>query len=186
MLEQLFGSRTRVKLLRLFLSDPDKPRYVRELTRIVEERINSVRRELNNLSAIGLMKSETRDKKRYYFVDKDCVLYPELRSLVIKTHVLLENDLVERIKRLGSLQYFVLTGAFTGAKDAKTDMLLVGQIDRAKLAKIAEEFEKELDREINYTVIPIQEYRYRLEINDQFLFNIMTGKHIVLIDDLKK
>ena len=64
--EKLFGSKTRAKLLQLFFESPEKSFYVREMTRVIDEQINSVRRELNNLEGIGVIKSETFDNKIYY------------------------------------------------------------------------------------------------------------------------
>ncbi|MEK7540164.1 MAG: winged helix-turn-helix domain-containing protein, partial [Patescibacteria group bacterium] len=84
MLEQLFGSRTRVKLLRLFLSNPQEEYYVRELTRRMNEQINSIRRELSNLEDMGLLLSEEREGKKYYKVNQDHLMFPELRALFLK------------------------------------------------------------------------------------------------------
>lgn len=56
MFEQLFGSKTRVKLLSLFYNNPERPFYVREITRKIDEQINSVRRELQNLLNIGIVR----------------------------------------------------------------------------------------------------------------------------------
>ena len=64
-LDKLFGSKTRAKLLGLFFDNPEKSYYVREITRVIEEQINSVRRELNNLSALGLVKTENYENKVY-------------------------------------------------------------------------------------------------------------------------
>ena len=63
-LEKLFGSKTRTKLLSLFFGNPERSFYVREMTRVIEEQINSVRRELLNLEGIGIIKNETYDKKQ--------------------------------------------------------------------------------------------------------------------------
>ena len=65
-IEKLFGSKTRAKLLKLFFGSPEKSFYVREMTRVIDEQINSVRRELLNLENIGIIKSETFDNKIYY------------------------------------------------------------------------------------------------------------------------
>ena len=64
--EKLFGSKTRAKLLNLFFENPEKSFYVREMTRVIDEQINSVRRELLNLESIGVIKNETFDNKVYY------------------------------------------------------------------------------------------------------------------------
>ncbi len=81
MIEQLFGSKTRVKLLKLFFSNPNRPFYVREITRKVEEQINSVRRELANLLSIGLITSESANNKLYYEVNQKFTHYAALGSM---------------------------------------------------------------------------------------------------------
>src|ERR1700759_298362 len=70
MIEQLFGSKTRVKLLQLFYTNPNRSFYVREITRKVDEQINSVRRELSNLLSIGIITSEANNNRLYYEVNQ--------------------------------------------------------------------------------------------------------------------
>ncbi len=81
MIEQLFGSKTRVKLLKLFFSNPNRSFYVREITRKVEEQINSVRRELANLLSLGLITSDSTNNKLYYEVNQKYEHYEALRSM---------------------------------------------------------------------------------------------------------
>jgi len=80
-MEQLFGSKTRVKLLRLFTSSPNRSFYVREMTRKIEEQINSVRRELANLLSLGVITSDSSNNKLYYEVDQSYEHYEALRLL---------------------------------------------------------------------------------------------------------
>ena len=68
--EKLFGSKTRAKLLQLFFESPEKSFYVREMARVIDEQINSVRRELLNLESIDIIKKETFDNKIYYSANK--------------------------------------------------------------------------------------------------------------------
>ena len=70
MIDALFGSKTRVKLLKLFLNNPDSSYYVREITRLIDEQINSVRRELSNMLKIGIITSENVENKLYYKVNQ--------------------------------------------------------------------------------------------------------------------
>ncbi|MFT4532055.1 MAG: hypothetical protein ACI9T8_000056 [Candidatus Saccharimonadales bacterium] len=81
MIEQLFGSKTRVKLLKLFFSNPNRPFYVREITRKIEEQINSVRRELANMLSLGLITSEESNNKLYYEVNQKYEHYDALQSM---------------------------------------------------------------------------------------------------------
>lgn len=186
MLEQLFGSRTRIKLLRLFLANPDKLFFVREITRKIEERINSVRRELKNLEEMGLIIFRNKNQKKYYQVNDSFILYPELKSLILKAQVILEEKFVTDIKSMGNIQYMVLTGLFVGMKDRQTDILIVGKINRRKLNRLIKKFEHVFNTEINYTVMTAKEYKYRRDLTDRFLYDVLENKKIVMIDKLGK
>jgi len=198
MLEQLFGSKTRAKLLRIFLNHPDKPYYVRELTRGLKAQINAIRRELENLESLGIIinkktkeikrkkKKDKQKQKKYFIVNQNFILYPELKALLLKAQLLVEEDLVKKIKELGKVYYLVLTGAFIGLKDATTDILIVGKIDKKRLKKLIKKFERELGREINYTVMGVREFEYRMDVTDKFLYSILENKKIVVINEMGK
>ena len=186
MLEQLFGSRTRVKLLRLFLLNPEDKYYVREITRLVSEQINSVRRELSNLESLDLIESVEEDRKKFYYLNNSNILYPELKSLILKAQVTLERNLVKAIKEMGQLKYLALSGLFVGDKEAKTDVLLVGRVNRKKISVLINKFQGTFSREINYTVMSPSEYKYRKDITDRFLYELLENKKIVIVDKLKK
>src|SRR6058998_725449 len=81
MVEQLFGSKTRAKLLQLFYSNPNRSFYVREITRKIDEQINSVRRELANLLSIGIISSDTTNNRLYYEVNQDYEYYKPLAAI---------------------------------------------------------------------------------------------------------
>jgi len=186
MLEQLFGSRTRVKLLRLFLTHPGEQFFVREITRRIDERINSVRRELANLEELGLVENASRDHKRFYRLDTRCVLYPELKALVLKSRVAIEQNLVQRLKKMGKVSYMALTGVFTGVEDAKTDVLIVGRVHRGQVRTFMKKLQANFDNEIRYTIMNLREFNYRRDITDRFLYTILENKRVTLIDTLKK
>lgn len=90
-LVKLFGSRSRVKLLEKFVIEDIVSRstngfFIRELCRDLDEQINAVRRELINLEAIGLLKSYDQNKKKYYMLDKNSILYPEISEMFLKSY----------------------------------------------------------------------------------------------------
>jgi len=199
MLEQLFGSKTRTKLLRFFLTEMDRPYYIREISRTLDIHINSVRRELENLKHLGLIveakNSELTDlldidkkkilKRKYYKVNKDFILYPELKSLIAKAQLLLKKSLAKKIRDLGRVYLLILTGFFTGVDIAQTDILIVGRINRKKLARLIKRFEKELGREIYYTIMSKEEFRNRRDLTDRFVFNILENRKIVLVNKFR-
>ena len=184
MLEQLFGSRTRVKLLRIFLINPDTDYFVRELTRKIRERINSVRRELENLEKMGLIVAHEGKQKKYYRVDPNFILYPELRSLILKSQMTVERNLGKKIQQVGQISFLVLTGIFTGMEDIPTDILVVGKVNRTKLKRLVAKFQKDLDKKIRYTVMSRKEFEYRNDLTDKFLYSILENKKIVLTDKI--
>jgi len=196
MIEQLFGSKTRVMLLRLFLNNPEKFYYVRELTRNLDTHLNSVRRELDNLQKMGIIsfytktdlereiEKEIKDNKKYYKLNNDFMFISELTSLLNKAHVVLDKTLVKRVENLGDVKFFLLSGIFVGRDDAPIDMLAVGTINRNKLNNLARSFEKELGKPINYTIMTKSEFQYRYNVTDRFLYDLLGGKNMVIIDSI--
>ncbi|HLD86377.1 MAG TPA: winged helix-turn-helix domain-containing protein [Patescibacteria group bacterium] len=186
MLEQLFGSRTRVKLLRLFLTNPTVPFYVREISRKVDEQLNSVRRELANLTRLGVVGSIAERDKKYYQLNTSFVLAQELKAVLLKSQLLMEQDLIKRIRELGKVKYLALTGMFTGAKQAATDILVVGKVDRNLLVRVIERFQREVGKEVNYTLFSSREYNERRGLGDKFLLSILNSPQMVIIDELNE
>lgn len=189
-LEHLFGSKTRVKLLSVFLHHPDQSFFVRELVRRIGAQIHSVRRELFNLCRLGIVTTSGGDtakgvasslRKKYFKANNDFVLYEELQSLLRKAQVLVERQLVQRLEALGDIRYLALCGAFVGEKRA-TDLLIVGNVSRAGLDKLIKKFEQEIGFELNYTTMSPDEFNYRHDITDRFLYSILEGKKMVMIN----
>lgn len=193
MLEQLFGSQTRVKLLQLFLNNPSDQFYVRELTRILDCQINAIRRELQNLEEMGIVRSvehaDANDvveptKKKYYQADSKHILFPELRGMIEKAQFLMEKKFAESLKKTGTIYYLALTGPMVGEKSVSVDLLIVGTIDKPAFARAVSKFQKQIRREINYTLLDKDEFLYRRNVADRFLYSILDGKKIVLVDEL--
>ena len=191
MFEQLFGSKTRVKLLSLFLNNPNRPYYVREITRKVDEQINSVRRELSNLLAIGIIRSESNNNRLYYEVNQSYQFYAPLRSIF--TNIAIEepdlqdtredDELVRKLRSIGNVQLAFETGSFVRDNAAGTDLFIMGDVNRTKVTKFVAELEQQIGREINYTVMTPEEYGYRQRLHDRFLDGLLNAKKILLIDE---
>ncbi len=186
MLEHLFSSKVRIKLLSLFLLNPDQTYFVRELTRRLNERINSIRRELDNLQKLGLLVSHTEDRKKYYTVNRDFEIFEELRSLIIKSGVTPQEKAMRMLQALKNVHLVILTGAFTQQRLPKTDLLIVGAPKREKLLGAVAELEKTVGKQIRYSVIDQNEYDYRRTMHDLFLNDIMSGEHIKVLDKVGK
>lgn len=186
MLEQLFGSRTRVKVLALLLNNPTRSYFVREITRKVDEQINSVRRELANLKSIGLVKSRARKGKVYYQANPKADIFPELKKLFgkIAKETVYENKIAEKLKEAGVVQYASLHGHFVEDSSSEVDLFIVGTIDKIKIRPVIKELEKEVGHEINYTVMNPDEYQERRVLFDRFLTELLSSSKIVVVDYL--
>lgn len=193
MVEQLFGSKTRVKLLQLFYSNPNRSFYVREITRKIDEQINSVRRELANLLSIGIISSDntSTSTRLYYEVNQAYEYYEPLAAIfgdgVMTTKKTTKKDAPESakgqdFKALGNVDLVLYTGQFTRDEASGIDILFVGDINQTQLAKFIAELESQEGKELRYTHMSPQEFRYRQQVNDRFLSMVITSKKQILVD----
>lgn len=208
MFEQLFGSKTRVKLLQLFCENPNRSFYVREITRKINEQINSVRRELANLLSIGIIKSDAQNNRLYYEVNQNYEHYNALSAIFggkfiaaaepaedeaktprkaaakPKVDMPAEHPMAKNLRATGHIDLALLTGQFTRDESSGVDMLIVGDVNQAKMKRFMDELENSEGKEIRYTVMPLDNYRYRLQINDRFINNVMGAKKQVIVNSL--
>lgn len=190
MIDALFGSKTRVKLLHLFLNNPGKAFYVREITRIIDEQINSVRRELSNMLGVGIIKSDTSENKLYYEVDQRYQYYLPLRQIFSDGESLHDYsapksstlDWQGKLDELGNIRLAVMSGVFVAGSTSDIDILLVGNPTAAKVKRLIKVLEKKESRELNYSVMKYDEFYYRLSIRDRFIAELLSSKHVILRD----
>jgi len=194
-LEHLFGSKTRARLLGVFLNHPETAFFVRELTRKIDAQLNSVRREIENLLDLGILREEeikdvkgkkTADNKKFFIANTESVLFEDLRGLMQKSKILLNKNLVQEIDQKGEIDYVVLTGKFVRDSDVPVDLLIVGSIGQKPLQEIVSRFEQELGDEVNFTLMPKEEFLYRKQISDRFLFSVLEAQKVVMIDRLSE
>ncbi|MFZ2190374.1 MAG: hypothetical protein WA057_06770 [Candidatus Magasanikiibacteriota bacterium] len=193
MLEHLFGSKTRLKLLKIFFREPDTAFFVRELSRILDVQINAIRRELELLIKSGLIKeSETTDPdskkagatlRKYYKLNTESILYPELHALLIKAQVLGEEQFSQDLKeRGGDIKLLLLTGQFTGDKRAPSDLLIVGNLKERVIDKLISGYEKDFGFEIRYTTMDEKEFAERRHIMDKFIYAMFEAENIKVVN----
>ncbi|MBI1834056.1 MAG: winged helix-turn-helix transcriptional regulator [Candidatus Andersenbacteria bacterium] len=183
-LEKIFGSRTRVKIITLFTTGVKRPYFVREIARIVGERLNAVRRELTILQNVGMLDTYDERRRKYYTVKEDFILYSELGSIMQKAGPGIQDVLFNHLENVGDVHYAAVSGYFTAAKSAPTDLLVVGAIEDNKLQQFANRIEQQINREISYTPMTVNEYQYRLNFSDVFLRQFFGGAYKELINKL--
>lgn len=183
MLKKIFGSGARVKLFRQFLLNPKEEFFIRELTRILDEQINSLRRELENLEKIGMLKSSERNRKKYYRLNPHCPILSELTSIIRKNEKSYVT-LLQKMSKLGGIDILILGGQFIG-KEASVDMFLVGDIKKEEMALFVEE--EFVDQQIKFSIMPREDFLYRMTLKDKFVKTIFEEReNIILKNKLKK
>jgi hypothetical protein len=186
MIEQLVGSKTRVKLLRLFLGNPNRSFYVREITRKIDEQINSVRRELSNLLNIGIIVSDTTNNRLYYEVNQKYEFYEPLCAIFgggkKGKQTTAKSEDVDEFKPLGNVDLVVYTGQFTRDETSGVDLLIVGSTNANAVQKFVAQLEEREGKELRYTVMTLDDFHYRRQVKDRFLGNIIVAKKQVLVD----
>ena len=173
-IEKLFGSKTRAKLLKLFFESPTKSFYVREMTRVIEEQINSVRRELLNLESIGIIKNETFDNKVYYSANNKHPFYRPLIDIFSKK---IDSTREKDVKETTWEEYcrpvknylkgLIVTNRLPGQEGI--DLLIIGNDKTKKLTRWAEVVEKKQGKPINYVIMSADDFVYRKNVRDRFI-----------------
>jgi hypothetical protein len=193
MIDALFGSKTRVKLLHLFLNHPGQSFYVREITRLIDEQINSVRRELSNMLEVGVITSDSSDNKLYYQVNQRYDFYTALRAIFANEPInaskpalsdgeAVSEQYLSAIADIAALRIAILSGVLVKGSTSSVDVLLVGTLPAAKVKAAMGVIEKLEGREINYSVMSYDDFYYRLSVRDKFITEILNSKHTVAID----
>lgn len=177
--------------------------FVRELTRKIDTQINAVRRELANLHKLGLIteveSNEEADpeelgtkktfgiKRRYYMTNPHFPLLQEITSLIVKAQLMLEKHLDEQIQTFGEVKYLAFLGMFIGKPKAPVEIFLVADtFDIKKLKAALSEMEHDLGTEINFSLMTLEEFRYRKEMTDKFLYAILEAPKNVVVDRLNE
>ncbi len=175
--------------MQLFYGNPNRSYYVREITRKIDEQINSVRRELANLLSIGLISSDTNNNRLYYEVDQKYEHYNALSAMFgggvtsgTEETAVTEAATGPSVKTLGNVDLAIYTGQFTRDETSGIDFMLVGDVNQTKLSKFIAELEKQEGKEIRYTVMSPDEFKYRKQVNDRFLMLVLGSKYQVLVD----
>lgn len=186
MLEYFITSKTKRNLLKLFLTNPERRFYTREISKITGEPLNAVRRELGYLEKAGLIKSHKEGTLRYYSVIKEFPFYTELKKIIYGT-VALGDYLKDRFKNSELIELAFIYGSVARNEEKEKsdiDLFIVGEIEESKLHEQLSNIEKEIGREINYTLMTKKEFMERKARGDGFLQRIIGEEKLVLKGNL--
>lgn len=188
MLNKILVSEVRVKILKLLLLNPKTSFHIRAIVRNVDAEINAVRRELENLFEVSLVTRRQSSNKIFYQINTEHPFYTELLSLVAKEDGI-GAAIMKKAKQIGDISYAMLSLEFLRGRKSSAldvDIFIVGSANLDILNFIIKEEEEKMGREINYSVMSMDEFLNRKRTNDSFMYRILTQSRTMLIGDDSK
>lgn len=190
MLEQLFASTARVKVLALLLLNANERYYQREIAELTDLPIRAVQRETTKMVDFGLLRREADGNRAYYQARRDFFLFPELRDIFLKT-IGLSSLLDQALRGSEQVQSAFIFGSYAANRETTAsdiDLLVVGEISARELSAALQPAQMTIQREVNYVLYSADEFRRQAQ-ESGFLRNVLAGPKLFLIgdeDDLQK
>ncbi|MFH1544684.1 MAG: nucleotidyltransferase domain-containing protein [archaeon] len=182
MIEKFIASKSRIKIMRLFLLKPEKEFYFREIARETDSNTNSVRLELRELEKIDFISSKRKGRQKYFTVNKDFYIYGELKSIFLKEFGIL-NAIKETIPGLKKMDFAFIYGSVAENRersDSDIDLMIIGKPDLNELNSRIKRIEEAYDRTINYVIYSKEELVERKKKKTHFILNVLKSKKIMI------
>src|ERR1035437_3892673 len=200
-LSTIFGSEARVKIMRLFLFNPetifdidmvsDKSKVSHDTARkelFVLEKAKIVKRKNFSKTVtkkVGKIFKDIKVKSHGYYLNQDFSYITALKQLLIKTKTLEGGEIVNRLSKSGKLKLVIVSGVFIQNKDSRVDMFIVGNnISKSSLTNVIKSIEAEIGKELNYVFFETPDYEYRLGMYDNLIRDVLDYPHQVLLDKI--
>lgn len=185
MLSTLITSKSRVEIITWFVTHPGERYHYNELIRILKASPPSIQRELKRLEETGLLSSKKEANVRFYWVNQDFTLYPEIKGIVLKTTGL-ADFLRRELSGGGDIEAAFIYGSVAkNLEDARSDidLMVIGDVDMDELHAALTKAEETLGREVNHTVFDTGEWQERVKGKDSFIVGVLKGPKIFIAGD---
>ena len=198
-LSKLFGSDLKVKLLRLFLTKPEEVFVFPEIARRLGVKRPSLKKQIKELYNIGFIKPDVKEifiefknKKQKktrikgFRLNKFFTFYWPLKNLILDTAPISRESVLHKLKGGGRLNLVILSGGFVNDEKSKIDLLVVGdRLAKSKLERAIKLIESIIARELNYSIMTTDEFKYRYNMHDRFLYDILDSPHEKILNKLE-
>ncbi len=184
-LEELFGSKERWRIIKMFLLNEGEVFSLKEVMRRTKVRREKAIRIINQLEKSKLLLIRKKQGKKYYVVNDKFPFFSELKNLTVKSNIFPQCSSLGKVKNMGEVKLAVVTGVFINESKVRTDLLIVGDhISKAKTNHLLESLEAELGREVNYSIMSLEEFKYRADMFDKFIMEILEAPHELLVNKI--
>ena len=185
-LEQLFDSPVKVRLLKLFLRNKGLLFSLREISRRIKSDLSVCKRQVKKLESIKFINVRIKSNKKHYSVNPNFDFYKELKTLVLKSSPASKDRILKRLRTLGKINLAIISGIFIDSDNSRMDILIVGDnVKKKNLSSFLRDLEAEVGKEIDYVLLSTEDFKYRYDMFDRFLRDVLEKPHEKLINKLK-
>ncbi|MBI3638565.1 nucleotidyltransferase domain-containing protein [Candidatus Wolfebacteria bacterium] len=170
-------------ILEILFNNPEQPRYLREIGKIIGKEPGVFQRDINKLTEEGLLESFYQANSRFFKINKKHHLFKELKAIFFKT-LGIEGVLKKELKKIKGIKEAFLYGSFAQKKEknhSDVDIFVIGSMDEDDLADLTNHLEKRFGRDINYILMAEKEFLKKKKEKNSFLSNVLNNKIIKLI-----
>lgn len=183
MLNSLISSKTKRQILKQFLSNPEEKYYLRQLSVILKISVGTLHRELNRLEKSGILVSEPLGNLRFFSANKSFPVFQELKQIIFKTEGI-KGTLEQVLKEVKGIKAALIYGSFARQEEkahSDIDVFLLGDISEDKLITKISELENQFQREINYTIYSLAEFKKKKKAKNSFILEVLRGPKLFLV-----
>jgi len=184
MFDEFFGSKIRYTVLIFFFNNSDTMFSVVEIAKAVRSTNITLNKELKSLVTFGIIKQFKQLKRVGYKLEKDFVLYNEIKNLLLRMQISIVEKFFDKMRAGQRIDFVALTGQFLDVQDTSVDVLIVGSINKEKAKQIVSKLELVLDKVVRYAVLNKSAFQYRKTIADKFICDILNNQNVVLGDKI--
>lgn len=214
MLQKILGTELKIKIIYFFISQEETKSFsYLELAQALDLKGVSWRREMNELVESGFLKlvineeseallkietnkkpdkaekgsktkKNTKQESEFFALNSDFFLLTEIRALLSKAKIFLSYGIFKEMETVCQPKLLILTGLFINKKDSLADLIIVGNINRRNFLRLISRLEETMAREINYSIMTEEEFKYRRYVMDIFLYEVINNDPIILTGDI--
>lgn len=184
-ISNIFRSKTRKELFRLYFTNPESEYYLRELERVLDIPVSMIRNEITRLEKEGIFTSHRKANLLYYCLNKSYPLFDEFKSIIFKT-IGVKGLIKQALSKINGVEVAFIYGSFARNEEkaaSDIDLFLMGNINENEVTRGLRQLEKALKREINYTLYSKDEFERKKKAKDSFILGLLEGTKIFLIGD---
>lgn len=186
-LSKLFGNETKVKIMRLFLFNPEKVFDVKEITERTQADSSKVRKEMSNIEKMGLVKRRATKKGNGngFTMDTQFSYLSPLQNFLVNLEPLQPKEIIKKITKLGNIKLIIISGVFIQEHESRLDILVVGDgVKKGALENVIKVLESEIGKELRYAHFTIEDFKYRISMYDKLTRDILDYPHKKILNKL--